>query len=271
MAETKYYLDEAGLRALWTKLSNRDQEIVTKILANTSAIDLLNSQADGDNPAPEGSVARTVADEIAKVVAGAPESFDTLKEIADWIAGNPDGAAGMNALIQANKADIAKIKALLETQEEDNALTSSRLDTIESNVKTNSDDIANLQAALGVEGTGENSISKRVESLENTINGYTTEEDGEVEGLVSKVESNTSAIADNTKDIETNTKDIETNANDISTLKETINGTEDDSASGLVSKVATLESSVSELQSVSIDGISEDTVNDICVFSATLE
>jgi hypothetical protein len=59
----------------------------------------------GDETTP-GSVKKTVADEIAKVIAGAPESFDTLKELADWISYNETDAAGMNSRIIANKNAI---------------------------------------------------------------------------------------------------------------------------------------------------------------------
>lgn len=44
-----------------------------------------------------------VADAIARVVAGAPEDLDTLKEIADYIASDKTGAAQMAAAISALK------------------------------------------------------------------------------------------------------------------------------------------------------------------------
>lgn len=56
--------------------------------ANKEAIDKLNGTG-------EGSVSKAVADGIAGVVADAPESFDTLKEIADWIANDTTGSAKM--------------------------------------------------------------------------------------------------------------------------------------------------------------------------------
>lgn len=57
-------------------------------------IDILNSDSNVD-----GSVKKTVADAIARVVAGAPEDLDTLKEIADYIASDKTGAAQMAAAI----------------------------------------------------------------------------------------------------------------------------------------------------------------------------
>ena len=55
-----------------------------------------------------GKSVRAVAiEEIAKVVAEAPEDFDTLKEIADWIGNDTTGAASMANDIKALK-DVTK-------------------------------------------------------------------------------------------------------------------------------------------------------------------
>ena len=67
-----------------------DTAIKADIKANTDAITVLNGES-----SVTGSVKNTVATEIAKVVADAPESFDTLKEIADWIANDTTSAAKM--------------------------------------------------------------------------------------------------------------------------------------------------------------------------------
>lgn len=64
------------------------------VAALQSLIDILNSDSNVD-----GSVSKTVADAIARVVAGAPEDLDTLKEIADYIASDKTGAAQMAAAI----------------------------------------------------------------------------------------------------------------------------------------------------------------------------
>ena len=73
-----------------------DSEVKAGIAANTAAIATLNGEA-----TVEGSVKKTVSDEIAKVVAGAPESFDTLKEVSDWISTHGQDAASMNSAILA--------------------------------------------------------------------------------------------------------------------------------------------------------------------------
>ena len=68
------------------------------VAALQSLIDILNSDSNVD-----GSVKKTVAAAIARVVAGAPEDLDTLKEIADYIASDKTGAAQMAAAISALK------------------------------------------------------------------------------------------------------------------------------------------------------------------------
>lgn len=52
------------------------------------------------------SVRSISAEEVAKIVAGADESYDTLKEIADWISNHGTNAAEMNSAILALQAIV---------------------------------------------------------------------------------------------------------------------------------------------------------------------
>lgn len=89
-------------------LTDRVTAVEGKATANETAIGVLN----GDETTV-GSVKKTVADEVAKIVAGAPESFDTLKEISDWISGHADDAAAMNSAIQTNSSAITALQTLI--------------------------------------------------------------------------------------------------------------------------------------------------------------
>lgn len=52
--------------------------------------------------------AREIAsEEVVKVVSGAPEAYDTLKEIADWISSHGTDATSMNSAIKALQAILA--------------------------------------------------------------------------------------------------------------------------------------------------------------------
>lgn len=152
MADVKYYLNEAGLRALWKKLDDRDKEVVKKILDNKTAIDLLNATATTDTQAPLGSVERTVGDkvaeEIAKIVANAPADFDTLKEIADWISTHSDSAAAMNSAIQKNRDAVSSLKTLLGVDSSTNLWTSSELTGIKADVAQVKEDITTLTTTV---------------------------------------------------------------------------------------------------------------------------
>lgn len=75
-------------------ISKEETERKAAVAALQSLIDILNSDSNVD-----GSVSKTVADAIARVVAGAPEDLDTLKEIADYIASDKTGAAELAAAI----------------------------------------------------------------------------------------------------------------------------------------------------------------------------
>lgn len=92
-AKGNYYASFADLTADLATLT-------TQVNTNKNAIATLN----GTGP---GSVTKTVNDAIAAVVANAPEDFDTLKEIADWIGTDTTGAANM-------ASDIEKIKTWLK-------------------------------------------------------------------------------------------------------------------------------------------------------------
>lgn len=132
MADIKKFLDQAGVSTLWTAVASEvskvnikvetntndiaalkskvdaleegtydDSEIRSLITANTDAITILNGAGDGS---VTDTAQKQAALEVAKIVADAPESYDTLKEIADYIASDTTGAAQMAADIDALEA-----------------------------------------------------------------------------------------------------------------------------------------------------------------------
>lgn len=85
-----------------------DTALKAEVNKNTTAIATLNGTGDG-------SVKKAVSDAVASIVNGAPEAYDTLKEISDWISSHASDAAGMNSQIKTNKEDITKLKTLIGT------------------------------------------------------------------------------------------------------------------------------------------------------------
>lgn len=56
-----------------------------------------------------GSVAQQVAAAVAQIVSDAPEAYDTLKEISDWIATHADSASAMHTAINNLKALVGTL------------------------------------------------------------------------------------------------------------------------------------------------------------------
>lgn len=84
--------------------------------------DLTNKQnivffdGDYDMTTNKAATVATVSREIAKLVADAPEAFDTLEEIAKWIAEHPESVAQLNALIAQNAEAIAQLQETAVTK-----------------------------------------------------------------------------------------------------------------------------------------------------------
>lgn len=132
--DIKKYLDQSGVSTLWTAIAEKVAAVNAKADTNTSDISTMKGQiaaleagtyddssvralikenADAIavlNGEGTGSVKDTASQQaalkVAEIVAGADESFDTLKEIADWILNDTTGAAGM-------AADIAALETLV--------------------------------------------------------------------------------------------------------------------------------------------------------------
>ena len=79
-----------------------DTALKGRVTATETAINTLNGNGDG-------SVKKQVADAVAGIVADAPEAYDTLKEISDWISTHASDASAMNSQINTNKNAIATL------------------------------------------------------------------------------------------------------------------------------------------------------------------
>ena len=161
------------------------------VKANADAIAVLN----GDGV---GSVSAAVAAGIAEVVAEAPESFDTLKEVADWIANDTTGAAAMQADVAQLKKDVADHETRLGTAEDAIETLQDEMDAVEElagqnkaaheknagdiataneNIAKNVEDIGKANAAISAEvkraTEAEAGLSGRIASLEEMTTGGT--------------------------------------------------------------------------------------------------
>ena len=69
----------------------------------------------GEDGRANKTVREIASEEVAKIVNGAPEAYDTLKEVSDWISTHGTDAATMNTQIGENKAAIEKLNGTAET------------------------------------------------------------------------------------------------------------------------------------------------------------
>jgi hypothetical protein len=154
------WLDEAGLKRVIVALL----KLVNKNIANsvtssdTDPIDVLNGTGDG-------SVSKIVADEVATIVAGADESFDTLKEISDWISSHAESAAAMNSQISDNTSAIEAVSSLLGELPED-----ADVDTIVAYIDSKTGDTSEL---LGDGFSKDNTVADALKKLDEKYDEYT--------------------------------------------------------------------------------------------------
>lgn len=131
MSDIKKFLDQGGVSTLWSRIAEElnkkaavndvytkdevdgkisaipvydDTALVGRVSANENAIAILNGDV---------NTAGSVAFQIAAIVAGADADFDTLKEIAEWIAAHPESVATLQSAIADNTTAINGLKELV--------------------------------------------------------------------------------------------------------------------------------------------------------------
>lgn len=109
-------------------LGGISEEDKAQLDKNTADIATLNGTGDG-------SVKKTVDDAIALVVDEAPEAFDTLKKISDWINTHSSSAIEMDSRIQANEGNIETLQS--EKANKSDTYTKMETDNIISNLNDN--------------------------------------------------------------------------------------------------------------------------------------
>ena len=134
MANLDKFLNKAGVSTLWGQIAAEVAKVDVKADANAKEIASLKTSVEAlqkgtyDDTAVKaliqgntdaiaalvgedtGKSARAIAAaELTKIVADADASFDTLKEIADWIMSDTTGAASMAADIATLEAKLAGV------------------------------------------------------------------------------------------------------------------------------------------------------------------
>lgn len=89
---------------------------------------------------------------VAKVVAGAPEAYDTLKEVADWIAADGSKSAELTTQVSQNSTNIENVANSLSTVVDN---LSTNLSSVATNLSNN---ITSVQ----------NSLDSKIETVRKT-------------------------------------------------------------------------------------------------------
>lgn len=76
----------------------------TKILETINELEI--NKANKSDVYNKTETDKVITEKVVEIVAGAPEEFDTLKEMSDWLIEHEDSAAAMNTAIQKNTTDI---------------------------------------------------------------------------------------------------------------------------------------------------------------------
>lgn len=214
-----------------------DTAIQAKVTANETAIGVLNGTG-------EGSVKKTAADEVAKIVGNAKESLDTLEEVSNWISNHADSAATMNSKINANENAINTLNGEGEGSVKKTAAdavasyidgASGSLETLEQmsawlkehpadaaamkvQINANKEALNTLNSGETVEGSVINTVIKEITKIAN---------DGNLN--LEHLQEIITWIENNPNDATEMQNDIATNKADIAKLKELVTQLPEDS------------------------------------------
>lgn len=70
----------------------------------------LSTKADKTSVYTKSETDVKITEKVAEIVADAPEDFDTLKEMSDWISSHEEDASAMNSAILANTSNISALQ-----------------------------------------------------------------------------------------------------------------------------------------------------------------
>lgn len=196
-----------SIESLKTTIGDENSGLVKQVAENKAAIDTLN----GDK-----NVSGSVAYQIAQIVAGADESFDTLKEIAEWITTHNTDAATMNAQINTNKDDIASLKTLVGST----AVATQIANAIDAALKNGETDKYALAADL-------TSLSNEVDGIKSKLGNTSVAE--QIEAALKVDGAEKYALASHTHEIANVTGlqailDGKATASDVEALESTVSG-----------------------------------------------
>ena len=131
------YIDLPNLKENLTNFLNKK---INPIYAKKTEIPSNVSELNNDKSYQTAEeVGQAITDGVAKIVAGAPEDFDTLKEMSDWISSHETSAAAMNSAISDNSVAIANhtSNSDIHVTKEEKTKWDNKVDSIEGKTLSN--------------------------------------------------------------------------------------------------------------------------------------
>lgn len=244
----------SNISANKTDIATNKANIATNkanIATNTKNIETLNA-----NSSVNGSIDYKIKVAIDNLVNGAPEAYDTLKEIAEYIASDETNTASMLASIQKNTANIATNKSNIATNANniatlDEEVVKSDLTNLNTDRIILSDEVGTkkIKSSTYKIATTFTASSNTELSTSKAINDYISANYETIENHTNDKNTIESNIATNEANITKNAANIATNTSDIETLK---TSKQDTLIEGF--GVAISEDNVISLDNVLVDG-----------------
>lgn len=122
--------NKQNISALQADVSKHTEDIAK----NTADIE---KKANADEVYSKDETDNAITAKVAEIVAGAPEEFDTLKEMSDWLTEHSDSAATMNTAIQANTKAIDDNATAIEGNTADIEQNKSDILTVKNDIAIN--------------------------------------------------------------------------------------------------------------------------------------
>ena len=178
---------QTDINELKTSLETVDAEVLqlTEDVLLIKGLDLQHMKSDIEdlqtNTYTKDETDTKITEKVSEIVAGAPEDFNTLKEMSDWLLEHEDSAAAMNSAIQKNAADITTANAAITKNAEDVATANTNITKNADSITATKNDIAINKSTLGTQCKNLFKLKQNA-GYTQTVSGvsYTFNDDGSI-------------------------------------------------------------------------------------------
>lgn len=134
-----------------------DPTILIDARINAHAADWFDDDWDTTNSVASKTIREIAAEEVASIVDNAPDAFDTLKEVAEWIASNPttgnitnlsNRVDGLDSRVSTLESTVFGTPADPENNIPATPSLLDRINTNATNITNLQTDVTNIQAAI---------------------------------------------------------------------------------------------------------------------------